>query len=167
MLGTKIDMIIVDYADILRPNVQERGSNSYQDAGGIYEDLRGVLGELQIPGWTASQCNRGSLEEDIIQADSIADSYRKIMTADFVMSVSRKITDKMANTARFHVIKNRFGPDGMTFPSKFNAGNGDIQLFNEKSSEGMSVISEMNEGENMLKRMISDKWNAHKSEDED
>lgn len=166
MLGTKIDMIIVDYADILRPNVQERNSNSYQDAGGIYEELRGIAGELQIPCWTASQCNRASLEDDIIQAESIADSYRKIMTADFVMSVSRKMNDKMANTARFHVIKNRFGPDGMTFPARFNAGNGDIQLYNEKSREGMSVITEMNEGENLFKKMLGEKWNSHKKEED-
>lgn len=58
MLGTKIDMIIVDYADILRPSTSDRNSNSYQEAGGIYEELRGVAGELQIPIWTASQSNR-------------------------------------------------------------------------------------------------------------
>jgi len=58
MLGTKVDMIIVDYADILRPSTSDKNSNSYQEAGGIYEELRGVAGELQIPIWTASQSNR-------------------------------------------------------------------------------------------------------------
>ena len=32
------------------------------------------------------------------------------------MSMSRKVEDKIANTGRFHVIKNRFNPDGITFP---------------------------------------------------
>jgi hypothetical protein len=32
MLGTKVDMIIVDYADILRPINSDRNSNSYQEA---------------------------------------------------------------------------------------------------------------------------------------
>jgi len=31
VLGTKVDMIIVDYADILRPSQSERNSNSYSD----------------------------------------------------------------------------------------------------------------------------------------
>ena len=166
MLGTKVDMIIVDYADILRGSTSEKNTNSYQEAGGIYEELRGVAGELQLPCWTASQSNRGSMDDDIIQADGIADSYRKIMTADFVLSLSRKVADKVNNTARFHVIKNRFGPDGMTFPSRFNAGCGDIQLFDEKSSEGMGIVSEMGSGENIVKKLLANKWNKHINEDE-
>jgi replicative DNA helicase len=167
MLGTKVDMIIVDYADILRPYQSERNSNSYSEAGGIYEELRSIAGELQIPIWTASQSNRSAMEEDIIQANSIADSYRKIMTADFVMSVSRKVTDKVANTARFHIIKNRFGPDGLTFPSRMNAGCGDIQIFAENSKDGMSIINEMGDSENLVKKALSNKWNAHISDDEE
>jgi len=166
MLGTKIDLMIVDYADILRPSQSDKNSNSYSEAGGIYEELRGVAGELQIPIWTASQSNRAAMEEDIIQANNISDSYRKIMTADFVMSVSRKVNDKVSNTARMHIIKNRFGPDGLTFPSRMNASCGDIQIFDEKSREGMSAIQEMNEGENLVKKMISNKWKSHMGDEE-
>ena len=165
-LGTKVDMIIVDYADILRPSQSERNSNSYSEAGGIYEELRGVAGELQVPIWSASQSNRAAMDEDIILANNISDSYRKIMTADFVMSLSRKMSDKQANTARFHVIKNRFGPDGITFPSRMNAGCGDIQIFAENSREGIGIINEMNQEENLVKKMMSNKWNAHQDSDE-
>ena len=77
--------------------------------------------------------HNSAAEEDIVTAGHAADSYRKIMTADFVMSLSRKTADKINNTARIHIIKNRFGADGMTFPTKMNAGCGDIQVFNENS----------------------------------
>ena len=164
-LGTKIDLIIVDYADILRPSQSDRNSNSYSEAGGIYEELRGVAGELQVPIWSASQSNRAAMDEDIIQANNISDSYRKIMTADFVISLSRKMSDKQANTARFHVIKNRFGPDGVTFPARMNAGCGDIRIFSENSREGMGILNEMSQEENVVKKMMSNKWNAHNSED--
>ena len=167
MLGTKIDMIVVDYADILRPSQSDRNSNSYSEAGGIYEELRGIAGELQVPIWSASQSNRAAMDEDIIQANNISDSYRKIMTADFVMSLSRKVTDKVANTARFHIIKNRFGPDGLTFPSRMNAGCGDIQIFSENSKEGMSITNEMGDSENLVKKALASKWNAHVSSMED
>lgn len=66
ILGTKIDLIIVDYADILRPSQSERNSNSYSEAGGIYEELRGVAGELQVPIWSASQSNRCFSLETIV-----------------------------------------------------------------------------------------------------
>jgi len=164
-LGTKIDLIIVDYADILRPSQSDRNSNSYSEAGGIYEELRGVAGEMQVPIWSASQSNRAAMDEDIIQANNISDSYRKIMTADFVISLSRKMSDKQANTARFHVIKNRFGPDGVTFPARMNAGCGDIRIFAENSREGMGILNEMSQEENVVKKMISNKWNAHSTEE--
>jgi len=159
--------LIVDYADILRPSQSERNSNSYSEAGGIYEELRGVAGELQVPIWSASQSNRAAMEEDIIQANNIADSYRKIMTADFVMSLSRKVNDKQANTARFHVIKNRFGPDGLTFPSKMNAGCGQIEIYGENSKEGMNILNEMMDGENQVKKALKSKWNVHNSDDDE
>ena len=112
-LGKKPDLVIVDYADLLRGH----GKEVRLELGNIYEDLRGLAGECEIPIWTASQANRSALEDDIIGAEKIAESYSKIMTADFVLSLSRKIEDKLANTGRWHVIKNRFGPDGITFPS--------------------------------------------------
>lgn len=161
MLGTKVDMIIVDYADILRPFQSDRNANSYSEAGGIYEELRAVAGELQIPIWTASQSNRAGMEEDVLTAMNISDSYRKIMTADFVISVSRKTQDKQSNTARFHIIKNRFGPDGLTFPARMNAGCGDIQLYDEGSREGAALINEMNQSENIVKKMMKNKWDQH------
>lgn len=167
VLGTKVDMIIVDYADILRPAHSEKNSNSYSEAGGIYEELRGVAGELQVPIWSASQSNRAAMDEDIIQANNIADSYRKIMTADFVMSLSRKVNDKVSNTARFHIIKNRFGPDGLTFPSKMNAGCGQIEIFGENSREGLAVLNEMMDGENQVKKVLKNKWNAHNVDEDE
>jgi replicative DNA helicase len=166
MLGTKVDMIIVDYADILRPINSDRNSNSYQEAGGIYEELRAVAGELQVPIWSASQSNRAAMDEDIIQANNISDSYRKIMTADFVMSLSRKVNDKQSNTARFHIIKNRFGPDGLTFPSKMNAGCGQIEIFSESSREGLALQNEMMNGENQVKKLLKNKWNVHSSSED-
>ena len=125
MQGYKPDMIVVDYADLLRGH----GKEIRHELGNIYEDLRGLAGEYQIPVWTASQANRSALEDDVIGAEKIAESYSKIMTADFVISLSRKIEDKIAGTGRWHVIKNRFGPDGITFPSKMNTSNGQINIY--------------------------------------
>ena len=49
----------MDYADILKDT---GGSKEVRHAlGNIYEDLRGLAGEFQIPIWTASQANRSAL----------------------------------------------------------------------------------------------------------
>lgn len=165
--GEKVDLMVVDYADILRPVSSEKNSNSYSEAGGIYEELRGVAGELQIPCWTASQTNRGSAQEDIIEAGSISDSFRKIMTADFVMSLSRKTEDKLQNTARFHVIKNRFGADGITFASKFDASRGDIKIYDYNSEDGKRVKQMMENSDEVVKNCLRDVWKKNKNSNND
>lgn len=172
LTGTKIDLIVVDYADLLRPAVSERNSNSYSEAGSVYEELRAVAGELQVPIWSASQSHRASHEADIIKAENVADSYRKIMTGDFVMSLSRKMEDKISGTARIHVIKNRFGADGQTYPSYFNAGNGDIRVFDPVTVEGRMCSEKMKDGENSMQNLVQDNWNQikknrHNLQDED
>ena len=83
------------------------------------------------------------------------------------MSLSRKVTDKVNHTARFHIIKNRFGPDGLTFPSKMNAGCGQIEIYAENSREGMALQNEMMDGENQVKKILKNKWNAHSSTDDE
>ena len=158
--NVKINEMIVDYADILRPQEKEKNSNSYSEAGNIYEELRQVAGELQIPVWTASQTNRSGGQEDVVQAHNIADSYRKIMTADFVFSVTRNMQDKANNTARCHVIKNRFGPDGITLYAKMNTGNGEIEIYDSKSKEAIAIQSGMEDDESSMKTMLKNKWNS-------
>ena len=162
LTGTKIDLIIVDYADLLRPAVAERNSNSYSEAGSVYEELRAVAGELQVPIWSASQAHRGAHEEEVIQAQNVADSYRKIMTGDFVISLSRKMGDKQGNTARIHVIKNRFGADGMTFPAYFDASNGNIRVLDPGTAEGRECLEKMKDGEDKLQDLVRDNWNQIK-----
>lgn len=155
MLGKKPDLVIVDYADLLRGT----GKEIRHELGNIYEDLRGMAGEYEIPIWTASQANRSALDDDVIGAEKIAESYSKIMTADFVISLSRKIEDKIAGTGRFHVIKNRFGPDGITFPSKMNMSNGQIQIFEQASVQGKSTQGQMDQGSEAMRKRLATKYN--------
>lgn len=157
ILRGKPDLVIVDYADILM------GSRGYGDVrhlelGGIYEELRALAGTYEIPIWTASQANRSSLEEDIIQADKVAESYNKVMIADFIASVSRKINDKISNTARFHVIKNRFGPDGLTYPSRMDTSIGKIEIFDPNSSGGISAAKDIDNSGDMARQLLKKKY---------
>ena len=155
--GVDIDMVIVDYADILMPtgNFKEKR----HAIGNIYEDLRGLAGELEIPIWTASQANRSALEEDVIGADKVAEDYSKVMTADFVMSMSRKVEDKIANTGRFHVIKNRFGIDGVTYPSTINTNIGVVKIHEGSSQFGKETQDKMNNSEEFLRKELANKYN--------
>ncbi len=151
------DLIIIDYADLL-VSVNSKNNSDYQEQGGIYIDLRAMGGEYQIPIWTASQTNRSAIESDVIHADKIADSYAKVMNADLIISVSRKDTDKLNDTARFHVMKNRFGQDGLTFPAKMNTNKGIIEVYAANSSNGIIASKESKNGELLQKQLLHKKY---------
>jgi replicative DNA helicase len=155
MQGKNPDLIIVDYADLLKVNAKKDKHEALEE---LYEELRGMAGEYKIPVWTASQAGRSALEEDIIEADKIASSYGKVMVADFLMSLSRKVEDKMSGTGRGHVIKNRFGPDGITLPSKINTNNGQFQFFEPQTTQGKDTTKTMKTGENIMKQSLAQKF---------
>jgi replicative DNA helicase len=154
MQGKKPDVIIVDYADLLRGHGQEKR----HELEGIYEDLRGMAGEYEIPLWTASQANRSALEEDVIDASKVSESYGKVMVADFILSLSRKVQDKLAGTGRWHVIKNRFGPDGITLPSKMNTSNGQFNIYTDTSVQGKDTQKQMDNGNELARKMLARKY---------
>ena len=117
-----------------------------------------MAGEFDIPIWTASQANRSSLEEDVIDASKVAEAYSKVMTADFVMSLSRKVNDKISGTGRWHIIKNRFGPDGITLPSKMNTSNGQFDIYTDTSIQGKDTQKQMDNGNELARQMLARKY---------
>ena len=154
MLGKQPDLVIVDYADLLKVSNKDK----HEALEELYEELRGMAGEYDIPVWTATQAGRSSLEDDIIEADKIASSYGKVMVSDFIMSLSRKVQDKLSGTGRVHIVKNRFGPDGVTLPSKINTNNGQFQFYEPDTSQGKSTKKDMKTGETMMKKSLKEKF---------
>ena len=153
----KPDLILIDYADLLLSHSNKTDS-TYAEQGGVYIDLRGLSGEYGIPIWTASQTNRSAIDSEVIEADKISDSYAKVMNADFIMSWSRKSKDKLNNTARAHIMKNRFGPDGITFPCKMDTNTGFIEVYEGTSAEGMLSTKESASGNIERKQLLHKKY---------
>ena len=156
LIEFKPDVIVVDYADILKPisNYREKRLN----LGETYEHLRGMAGEFDVPVWTASQANRSSVVEEVIGADKVSEDYSKVMTADFVMSISRKVEDKVANLARVHIIKNRFGGDGVTYPTDMNTDIGKIMVNDSNTKQGQIASEKMNNSEEYLRKMAKNRF---------
>src|SRR6056300_734956 len=155
--GNKPDLIIIDYADLLLSHTNKSDS-TYGEQGGVYIELRGISGELGIPIWTASQTNRSAIDSEVIEADKVADSYAKVMNADFIMSLSRKSKDKLNNTARVHIMKNRFGQDGITFPCKMDTNHGILDVYTSTSPDGMMAQKESKNGEILEKQLLHKKY---------
>jgi len=63
------------------------------------------------------------------------------MVADICLSLSRKKEDKVLGTGRIHMMKNRYGRDGMTYNAKIDTNNGRIDIEGEVDMEIMAASS--------------------------
>ena len=70
----------------------------------------------------------------------MAESYSKMMITDFAMSLSRSAEDKENGTGRWHVMKNRYGADGMTFNSVMDTSIGKETTKVEAPSKAKKTI---------------------------
>ena len=132
-LGVKADLIIIDYVDLL--STKKRTADRKGEIDDIYTSTKGLARELDVPIWSVSQVNRAGAKDDVIEGDKAAGSYDKIMITDFCLSLSRKAKDKVNGTGRFHIMKNRYGMDGLTFSVNADTSTGHFEVFDYKDSE--------------------------------
>ena len=125
-LGVKPDLIIIDYVDLL--STRKRTADRKGEIDDIYISTKGLARELNIPIWSVSQVNRAGAKDDIVEGDKAAGSYDKIMITDVCISLSRKRKDKVNGTGRFHIMKNRYGMDGLTFGVKADTSTGHFEV---------------------------------------
>ena len=128
-LGIEPDLIIIDYVDLL--SSKRKSTDRKFEIDDIYISTKGLARELNIPIWSVSQVNRAGAKDDVIEGDKAAGSYDKMMITDFAMSLSRKKEDKVNNTGRFHIMKNRYGMDGVTYLLKADTSTGHFEITDE------------------------------------
>tara|TARA_Y100000114_G_scaffold37202_1_gene32815 strand:+ start:1214 stop:2584 length:1371 start_codon:yes stop_codon:yes gene_type:complete len=148
-MGVKPDLVIIDYVDLLSGRKKSRERKDEIDD--IYSSTKGLARQLDIPIWSVSQVNRAGAQDKIIEGDKAAGSYDKMMISDFAMSLSRKKEDKVNGTGRFHIMKNRYGMDGLTFSVNANTSTGHFEVFDYK---------ETNEQDNLQSNNRSNKFDT-------
>ena len=124
----KPDMVIIDYVDYLKAPSKGRFSERKDEIDDVFIATKGLAKEMKIPILTPSQVNRMGAKDSVIEGDKAAGSYDKMMVADLCLSLSRQKEDKVLGTGRLHVMKNRYGQDGMTYNVKMDTNNGHIEI---------------------------------------
>jgi replicative DNA helicase len=148
MRNINVDMIIVDYGDLLRPvRYQKEKRNELES---IYEELRGIAAEYEAPVWTASQTNRSGLNAEVITMESISEAFNKCFVADFIFSISRTVEDKTTNGGRLFVAKNRNGPDGLVFPLFMDTSNVAIRVLEPLEEDELVEVSAKKQKEKLF-----------------
>lgn len=155
----KVDMIVVDYGDLLKPVTAQREKRN--ELEGIYEELRGIAAEFKCPLWTASQTNRSGLNAEVVTMESISEAFNKCFVADFIFSLSRTATHKQNNTGRIFIAKNRNGPDGVVLPIFMDTSNVAIKVM-EPTNETVDEINK-NAAADQAKK-LKERYAKHRKE---
>lgn len=114
------DLVIIDYLELLRPtrNIEAE----YQAQQRVAEEVRGVAMEHNILIWTATQTNRQGRMVKVITDAELGDSYGKIRTCDFAISLNQSEEEFDNGTMRGFVVKSRNGRPRFLVPMRVDYG---------------------------------------------
>jgi len=147
-------MIVIDYADIMK------SSKSYESIRHelmlVYEELRQLSQDFNLPIWTASQSNRAGSGADVVGLENMSEAYGKAMVADCVITLARKPEEKASGFARLFVAKNRAGRDGLIFPIKIDTSMSTFTALTEEEAQEMAPKQKLKEAWNDFKREKKD-----------
>lgn len=148
--GFRPGIMVIDYPDIMRSSRQY--DSLRHELKLVYEELRAYADELRIPVWGASQSNKEGANSEIVDLSNMSEAYGKAMTADVVISISRKSSEKAGGFGRIYVAKNRAGRDGLVFPCKINTAQSKFTIIGSANNMDEQEIED--EGD-MKKRIRS------------
>jgi len=151
--GFKPSLIVVDYADIMKST--KAYDSLRHELKLVYEELRNLAMEMNIPVWTASQANRDSANSDIVGLENMSEAYGKAMVADVVISISRKAMEKATGHGRLYVAKNRAGRDSILFPMLINTAQSRITLLDESE---LTLNEAVGQDSSSAKELLRAKW---------
>lgn len=122
----KPDIIYVDYADLLRPL---RNSEKRFELASVYEDLRAMATELDLPVVSATQINRTGADASYVTMEFLAEAYEKAAISDIILGATRKLSGEDMNFGNLFIAKNRpAGRDGQTLPIIYQTSKAYIEL---------------------------------------
>jgi len=157
-LGIQPDLIIIDYVDLL--SSKRKSTDRKFEIDDIYTSTKGLAREMNLPIWSVSQVNRAGSKDDVIEGDKAAGSYDKMMITDVAISLSRKKEDKVSNTGRFHIMKNRYGMDGVTFHLSADTSTGHFEIIDapDPDDEPRQPTSKNTNFDDLDRRMLQTKF---------
>ncbi len=147
-------LVVIDYADIMR------SSRSYDSLRHelklVYEELRNLAMDMNIPVWTASQANREASNASVVGLENMSEAYGKAMVADVVVSLSRKPMEKATGAGRLFVAKNRAGRDGILFPVHLDTSMSKISIIENQSEMSLSEVVQSDQTD--MRNLLKQKW---------
>ena len=115
--GIKLDAIVIDYLNLIHSPI---GNNSYERIKNVTEQVRAISYVSNCPIISATQLNRAGFDQDNPDLATISESIGLAATADVIMSIFQNDEDRDLGIIRLGMMKNRYGPRGMTQPMRID-----------------------------------------------
>ena len=141
--GEKVDCLLVDYLDLMMPiSAKVSGSDLFIKDKYVSEELRNLAMEKDLLFVTASQLNRGAVEEIEFDHHHIAGGISKIQTADNVVGIftSNAMREKGRYQIQFMKTRSSSGV-GSKVDLKFNPDTLRIEDLEEGDEDAMTVTT--------------------------
>jgi hypothetical protein len=103
------DIVIIDYLGICISTRFKNSDNMYQLQKSVGEEIRGLMVERNIIGFSALQTNRGGAGDADIDMTDMSESFGNAMTFDFLLGFMSTPELKQLGQVRVKQLKNRYG----------------------------------------------------------
>lgn len=143
-LKRKVDVLIVDYGDLLT------SSKSYRDPRfgmeEVYTELRRLGVRLGIPVYTASQTTRKSLSKHQIDMEDVAESFGKVKVADVIIGICQTPEEEEDRLVRFFIAKSRKASGHQSIRLEMNPETMYLGEMEKGSSGGSNKMGDLESG---------------------
>ncbi|HAH0165615.1 TPA: DNA helicase, partial [Escherichia coli] len=116
--GMVPDMVVVDYADLMRASYDLRDDRA--NIRSIYTDLRALYDKHNVAGITASQTNREGGASEVATMMHAADNIEKVRIADLVITINKTEEEEAKGEARLYFAGSRNQQGGISIRVKQN-----------------------------------------------
>jgi replicative DNA helicase len=141
----KVDMIIVDYLDLVKST--ENYDSKRLNEESVFEETRGWITEVNKPLWTVTQINREGFGVEVLTSKNISECFAKAMIVDLFVTINRKKDSPTPEIGNMFIDLSRLGPDGIKFPMMINTAISKIKIlepdynsFNEEGEDPMEKL---------------------------
>ena len=123
--GITFDMIVVDYADMMAPNI--RSESFIENSKSVYIDLKAMAQVENVVMLTAMQTNRDGIKATTSRMEHASEDINKIRIPDLVISINATDEEKSRHEAR------------LFFAASRNQG-GEFSIFISQDLESVAFI---------------------------
>lgn len=102
-----VDLLVLDYLDLLAVAKAAKGKSAYEDLGRLTHEVRALCGKFELTVLSASQAVRRPEKKGRLSVRDMGDSYNKVRGADGLLSLVQTDEEEEAHQGRLGILKVR------------------------------------------------------------